>query len=73
VVDAQRRPSSGLTPGAAYPRRDPAANADRVAEYSCRHPGRFTLLRLATAILGEIDEEWETSRRIYINWHSPDA
>ena len=30
-------------------------------------------LRLATAVLVEIDEDWATSDRIYINWHSPDA
>ena len=36
-------------------------------------PNRDALLRLATAVLVEIDEDWETSDRIYINWHSPDA
>ena len=36
-------------------------------------PNRDALLRLATAVLVEIDEDWATSDRIYINWHSPDA
>src|SRR5512143_1292721 len=36
-------------------------------------PNRGALLRLATAVLVEIDEEWATSDRVYINWHSPDA
>ena len=34
---------------------------------------RDALIRLATAILVEIDEDWATSTRIYINWHSQDA
>ena len=36
-------------------------------------PNRDALLRLATAVLVEIDEDWATSNRIYINWHSPNA
>src|SRR5512144_1857210 len=36
-------------------------------------PNRDALLRLTTAVLVEIDEDWATSDRIYINWHSPDA
>jgi putative transposase len=36
-------------------------------------PNRDALLRLATALLVEIDEEWATSNRIYINWDRPDA
>src|SRR5665648_974930 len=36
-------------------------------------PNRDSLLRLATAVLVEIDEDWETSDRIYINWNNPDA
>jgi hypothetical protein len=34
---------------------------------------RDSLLRLATAVLVKIDEDWETSNRIYINWDNPDA
>ena len=36
-------------------------------------PNRDALLRLATAVLIEIDEDWVTSNRIYINWDKPDA
>jgi transposase-like protein len=36
-------------------------------------PNRDALLRLATAVLVEIDEDWATSNRIYINWDNPDA
>lgn len=36
-------------------------------------PNRESLLRLTTAVLVEIDEDWETSDRIYINWDNPDA
>src|SRR5512147_1496256 len=36
-------------------------------------PNRDSLLRLATAVLVEIDEDWETSDRIYINWDNSDA
>ena len=36
-------------------------------------PNRDALLRLATAVLVEIDEDWVTSNRIYINWDKPDA
>ena len=36
-------------------------------------PDRDALLRLANAVLVEIDEDWATSDRIYINWHSPYA
>ena len=36
-------------------------------------PNREFLLRLTTAVLVEIDEEWATSTRIYINWDNPDA
>src|SRR5512147_758220 len=36
-------------------------------------PNRDALLRLATAVLVEIDEDWATSDRIYINWNNPDA
>jgi hypothetical protein len=36
-------------------------------------PNHDALLRLATAILVEIDEDWATSERIYINWDKPDA
>lgn len=38
-----------------------------------RFPNRESLLRLTTAVLVEIDEDWETSDRIYINWDNPDA
>ena len=36
-------------------------------------PNRDALLRLASAVLVEIDEDWATSDRIYINWDNPDA
>ena len=36
-------------------------------------PNRDALLRLANAVLVEIDEDWATSDCIYINWHSPYA
>ena len=36
-------------------------------------PNRDALLRLATAVLVEIDEDWATSDRIYINWDNPNA
>ena len=36
-------------------------------------PNRDALLRLATAVLVEIDEEWATSDRIYITWHNSDT
>ena len=36
-------------------------------------PNRDALLRLATAVLVEIDEDWATSDRIYINWDNPKA
>lgn len=35
-------------------------------------PSREALLRLVTAILVEIDEDWATSSRTYINWNHPD-
>ena len=38
--------------------------------YFCRSDA---LLRLATAVLVEIDEEWATSDRIYINWDNSDT
>ena len=34
---------------------------------------RDSLLRLATAVLVEIDEDWATSDRIYINWDNSDT
>jgi transposase-like protein len=36
-------------------------------------PNRDALLRLASAILVEIDEEWATADRVYINWNPQDA
>jgi transposase-like protein len=36
-------------------------------------PNRDALLRLVTAVLVEIDEDWATSNRIYINWDNSDA
>ena len=36
-------------------------------------PNRDALLRLATAVLVEIDEDWATSNRIYINWDNSDT
>ena len=36
-------------------------------------PNRDALLRLASAILVEIDEEWATSDRLYVNWNPQDA
>lgn len=35
-------------------------------------PSRQALLRLVTAIIVEIDEEWAASTRTYINWQHPD-
>lgn len=35
-------------------------------------PNRDALIRLASAVLVEIDEEWAASTRIYINWQHPD-
>lgn len=36
-------------------------------------PSRDALLRLVTAVLVEIDEEWAASNRTYLNWTTPDA
>lgn len=36
-------------------------------------PNRDALLRLVSAVLIEIDEDWATSNRIYINRNNPDA
>jgi transposase-like protein len=36
-------------------------------------PNRDALLRLASAILVEIDEEWATTDRVYINWNPQEA
>jgi len=35
-------------------------------------PNRQALIRLVSAILVEIDEEWSTADRVYINWNDPD-
>ena len=36
-------------------------------------PNRDALLRLVSAVLIEIDEDWATSNRGYINWNNSDA
>ena len=36
-------------------------------------PNNASLLRLATAVLVEIDETWQASTQPYINWNNPDA
>lgn len=36
-------------------------------------PNRDALLRLVSAVLIEIDEDWATSTRVYINWNTSDA
>jgi transposase-like protein len=36
-------------------------------------PSRDALLRLVTAVLVEIDEDWAASSRTYLNWNQPDA
>ncbi len=35
-------------------------------------PNREALIRLVSAVLVEIDEEWSTTDRVYINWDDPD-
>src|SRR5512143_2387803 len=36
-------------------------------------PNRDALLRLVSAVLIEIDEDWATSNHVYINWNNSDA